>query len=101
MVKQRFLTHFKPWLVAISKAGALIVLYQYFDQMRTRLQRPPLNVSDVLMAATIVLFVLALLCILRAWGEWCWFKLSSLRKFVSDLQRGPADHRRTQGMRSQ
>ena len=27
MVKQRFLTHFKPWLIAVCKAGALIVGY--------------------------------------------------------------------------
>src|SRR5580698_11577369 len=61
MVKQRFLTHFKPWLIAICKAGALIVTYQLLDQIRTRLQHPPLNISDVVTAASIALFALALL----------------------------------------
>ena len=35
MVKQRFLTHFKPWLVAVIKVTGLIVAYQLFDQVRT------------------------------------------------------------------
>jgi len=61
MVKQRFLTHFKPWLIAVTKAGALIVTYQLLDQIRIRLQRPPLDISDVLRASTIVLLTLAVL----------------------------------------
>lgn len=79
MVKQRFLTHFKPWLIAVSKAGGLIVAYQVFDQIRIRLQRPPLNISDVLRTATIALFTLALVCSVWAWGEWCCFKLRRFR----------------------
>lgn len=79
MVKQRFLTHFKPWLVAVSKAGALIVTYQLLDQIRIRLQRPPLDISDVMTAATIALLTLGLFCGLWAWGEWCCFKLRRFR----------------------
>ncbi len=79
MVKQRFLAHFKPWLFALGKTGALIVGYQLLDQIRIRLQHPPLNIADVLTAATVALFVLALFCALWAWGEWCWFRL---RRFV-------------------
>ena len=79
MVKQRFLTHFKPWLIAICKAGALIVTYQLLDQIRTRLQRPPLNISDVVQAATIALFALALLSVCWAGGEWCRFKMRRFR----------------------
>jgi hypothetical protein len=79
MVKQRFLTHFKPWLIAVSKAGALIVTYQLFDQVCTRFQHPPLNIFDVLRAATILLCALALLCAFWAWGEWCSFKLRRFR----------------------
>jgi hypothetical protein len=80
MVKQRFLTHFKPWLFAVGKAGALIVGYQLFDQIRMRLQCPPLDISDVLVAAAVAISVLALFCGLWAWGEWFWFRL---RSFVS------------------
>jgi len=84
MVKQRFLAHFKPWLVAVSKAGALIVAYQVLDQIRMRLQHPPLNISDVVSAATIVLLALALFCGFWAWGEWCCFKLRGFRGMWSD-----------------
>ena len=83
-MKQRFLTHFRPWLIAVSKAGGLIVAYQLFDQVRTRLQRPPLGVSDVVTAATIMLFALALFCGFWAWGEWCCFKLRRFRGLWSD-----------------
>jgi len=71
MVKQRFLTHFKPWLIVVGKAGALIVGYQLFDQIRIRLQRPPLDISDVVTAATIALLALALLCACWAWESGC------------------------------
>ena len=37
MVKQRFLTHFKPWLFAVIKVVGLIVGYQLFDKARTYL----------------------------------------------------------------
>jgi hypothetical protein len=86
MVKQRFLTHFKPWLIAISKAGALIVAYQLFDQIRKRLQYAPLNITDVVKAATIALLALALFCGVWAWGEWCWFKLRRIRRFSSEFK---------------
>jgi hypothetical protein len=83
MVKQRFLTHFKPWLIAVCKAGALIVTYQLLDQIRSWLQHPPLNISDVVTAATIALFALALLCACWAWGEWCCFKMRRFRGWWS------------------
>ena len=83
MVKQRFLTHFKPWLVAVIKAGGLIVGYQTLDQIRSQLQYAPLDIGDVLKALTTALFALALLCGLWAWGEWCWFKLRRFRKSVA------------------
>ena len=79
MVKQRFLTHFKPWLIVVGKAGALIVGYQLFDQIRIRLQRPPLDISDVVTAATIALLALALLCACWAWGEWLCFRMRRFR----------------------
>ena len=86
MVKQRFLTRFKPWLFAVGKAGALIVGYQLLDQIRIRLQHPPLNITDVLMAATAALFALALFCALWAWGEWCWFRLRSFVRFSREFR---------------
>ena len=86
MVKQRFLTHFKPWLIAVSKAGALIVIYQLIDQICIRLQHPPLDISDVMTAATIALLALGLFCGLWAWGEWCCFKLRRFRGLRSDYK---------------
>jgi len=87
MVKQRFLTHFKPWLFAVIKVVGLIVGYQLFDETRTYFQYAPLNSVDVVVAAMAVLFVIGLLCGLWAWGEWCWFKLCGFRRFCSGLQR--------------
>jgi hypothetical protein len=97
MVKQRFLTHFRPWLVAVTKAGALIVAYQLLDQIRIRLEYAPLDIGDVVMAATTALFALALFYALWAWGEWCWFKLRRFRSFYRELKQEFTDyrHRRT------
>ena len=53
MVKQRFLTHFKPWLFAVIKVGVLIVGYQLFDQIRAYFQYAPLTIMDVVTASTI------------------------------------------------
>ena len=87
MVKQRFLTHFKPWLFAVVKVVGLIVGYQLFDETRTYLQYAPLNSVDVVVAATVALLAIGLLCRLWAWGEWCWFKLRRLWRFCSELKR--------------
>ena len=86
MVKQRFLTHFKPWLIAVTKAGALIVTYPLLDRICIWLQRPPLNIADVVMAATIALFALALFCTLWAWAEWCRFKFRRFHAFWSNFK---------------
>ena len=81
MVKQRFLTHFKPWLVAVVKVTGLIVAYQLFDQVRTYFQHASLSIANVVSGATALLFAIGLLCMVTAWGEWCWFKLRRLRWF--------------------
>ncbi len=94
MVKQRFLTHFKPWLSAVIKVGGVIVGYQLFDQLRTRFQYPPLNIVDVVRAATVALSVVGLLCAIWAWGEWCWFKLRRLQTSCGELKRALNDVRR-------
>ena len=100
MVKQRFLTHFKPWLFAVGKAGALIVGYQLFDQIRTRLQHPPLNIPDVLTAATVVLSALALFCALWAWGEWFWFRFRSFVRVSREFRLAFRNHRNQQRLRT-
>jgi hypothetical protein len=100
MVKQRFLTHFKPWLFAVIKVVGLIVGYQLFDETRTQFQYTPLNSVDVVVAATVVLLAISLLCGLWAWGEWCWFKLRGLRRFSSELKRAFNNRRRPRTIRT-
>jgi hypothetical protein len=92
MVKQRFLTHFKPWLFAVIKVGGLIVGYQLFDQIRTYFQHPPFNIMDVVTAATVALLVIAMVCELWTWGEWCWFRLRSLRVLFAELKSACNNH---------
>ncbi len=98
MVKQRFVTHFKPWLFAVTKAGGLIVGYQTLDQIRAGLRYSPLDILDVLKGAAIALLTLALFCALWAWGEWCGFKLRAFRRFCSELRRASADHAPSSGI---
>ena len=93
MVKQRFLTHFKPWLVAVIKVTGLIVAYQLFDQIRTYFQYTPLSIATLMLAAAVTLFVIGLLCIVRACGEWCWFKLRGFR-WVRSRSAGISTNRR-------
>jgi hypothetical protein len=86
MVKQRFLTHFKPWLFAVTKIVGFIVGYQLLNATRTYFQYTPVNSVDVVVAATVALLVIGLLCGLWAWGEWCWFKLHRLRRSCRELK---------------
>ena len=94
MVKQRFLTHFKPWLYSVIKVGGVIVGYQLFDQLRTCFQYAPFNIGDVVGTATGALFMIGLLCMIRAWAEWCWFRLRRLRTFCSELRLASIEVRR-------
>ena len=94
MVKQRFLTRFKPWLYAVIKVVGVIVGYQLFDQIRTYFQYPPLNIVDVVVAATAALFALGLICAIWAWAEWCCFKLRRIRILGSEIKRVFNDVRR-------
>ena len=65
MVKQRFLTHFKPWLIAVCKVGALIVRINFSIRSARGFNIRLSTSSDVVTAATIALFALALaLCML-------------------------------------
>jgi hypothetical protein len=92
MVKQRFLTHFKPWLFAVIKVGVLIVGYQLFDQIRAYFQYAPLTIMDVVTASTIALLVITMVCGLWAWGEWCWFRLRRLRALLIELKTACSNH---------
>jgi hypothetical protein len=93
MVKQRFLTHFKPWLVAVIKVTGLIVAYQLFDQFRTYFQYASLSIANVVSGATALLLVIGLLCMIAAWGEWCWFTLRRLRWFFRKFGEGSRANR--------
>jgi len=96
MVKQRFLTQFKPWLVAVIKVTGLIVAYQLFDQIRTYFQYSSLSIANVVSGAIVLLFVVGLLCMITAWGEWCWFRLRRLRWFFRKLGEATRANRNAQ-----
>src|SRR4029077_16125246 len=100
MVKQRFLTHFKPWLFAVTKVVGLIVGYQLFDAIRTSFQYERLKRVAFAVAATAALLAIGLLCGLWAWGEWCWFKLRSLRRLCSELKQAINNRRRPRTVRT-
>ncbi len=100
MVKQRFWTHFKPWLFAVSRVAGPIVGYQFLNQARAFFQYAPLGVADVLVGVSVALLVIGLLCGLWAWGEWCWFRLCSLRGLCSELKRAFINHRRPLAVRT-
>ncbi|HZQ21948.1 MAG TPA: hypothetical protein VFA89_04045 [Terriglobales bacterium] len=85
MVRHRFLTYFKPWLVAVIKVTGLIVAYQLVDQVRTYFQYASLSIANVVSGATVLLFVIGLFCMITAFGEWCWFKLRRLRWFLRKI----------------
>ena len=93
MVKQRFLTRFKPWLYAVIKVVGVIVGYQLIDQARRYFQYAPLNIVDLVLAATATLFAIGLLCAIWAGGEWCWFKLRRFRWSSRKFGRIPRDSR--------
>jgi len=100
MVKQRFLTHFKPWLFAVIRVVGLIVGYQLFDKTRTCFQYAPLNSVDVAAAAAVALLAIGLLCGVWAWGEWCWFKLRRIRRFCIELKQAFNNRRRQRTIRT-
>ena len=100
MVKQLFLTHFKPWLVAVIKVTGLIVAYQLFDQVRTYFQYASLNIANVVSGAIVILFVIGLLCMITAWGEWCWFRLRRFRRFFRKFKETSKANRYAQTTKS-
>jgi hypothetical protein len=100
MVKQRFLTHFKPWLFAVSRVAGPIVGYQLLNQARAFFQYAPLGVADVLAGASVALLVIGLLCGLWAWGEWWWFQLRGLRGLCRELKLAFNNHWRPPAVRT-
>ena len=100
MVMQRFWTHFKPWLFAVSRVAGPIVGYQLLNQARAFFHYAPLGVADVLVGVSVALLVVGLLCGLWAWGEWCWFRLRAVWWFCSKRKRAFNNHWRPQTVRT-
>ena len=86
MVKQRFLVLFRRWLFTVARVFGPILLFEGFVLVRQYLNYAPLGFLDLLMGTLITLLTTALLCLLWAWGEWCWSKLRRVRGFVGELR---------------
>ena len=86
MVKQRFLVLFRRWLFTVARVFGPILLFEGFVLVRQDLNYAPLGFLDLLMGTLVTLLTTALLCLLWAWGEWCWSKLRRVRGFVSELR---------------
>ena len=86
MVKQRFLVLFRRWLFTVAKVFGPILLFEGFVLVRQYLNYAPLGFLDLLMGTLVTLLTTALLCLLWAWGEWCWSKLRRVRGFMRELR---------------
>ncbi len=87
MVKQRFLTLFKPLAITFAKVFGPILAYHLFGLGREYFQFLPLSLLELLMGAGALLLSVALICALRAWGEWQWSQLRRMRGFAGELRR--------------
>jgi hypothetical protein len=87
MVRQRFVTLFKPLVITFAKVFGLIFGYHLFGLGRQYFHYLPLSLLELLMATGGVLVSIALGCVLWAWGEWQWSQLRRLRGFASELKR--------------
>jgi hypothetical protein len=92
MVKQRFVTLFKPLAVTFAKVFGPILGYHLFGIGREYFQFLPLSLVELLMGAGGILLAIALLFTLWAWGEWQWSQLRRLRGFASELRRCSRDY---------
>jgi hypothetical protein len=95
MVKQRFLVLFRRCLFTAAKVFGPILLFEVFVLVRQCLQYAPLGILDLLMGVQATLLIIALVCLLWAWGEWWWSKLRRLSGFVSELRHGSRSYCRT------
>ena len=87
MVKQRFATLFKPLVITFAKVFGAILGYHLFGMTREYFQYLPIKLVELLVGGGAVLLTIALLCWLRAWGEWSWSKLGRLHGFCGELRR--------------
>jgi hypothetical protein len=92
MVKQRFVTLFKPLTVTFAKVFGPILGYHLFGLGREYFQFLPLSLLELLMGTGGILLSLALVCALWACGEWQWSQLRWLRGFASELRRCSRDY---------
>ncbi len=81
MVKQRFLVLFRRWLFTVARVFGPILLFEGFVLVRQYLNYAPFGFLDLLMGTLFTLLTTALLCLLWAWGDWCWSKLRRVRGF--------------------
>lgn len=87
MVKQRFLTRFRPAVVTVLKVFGPVLGYQLLELVLGHFRYLPPSILDVLMVAAAILLVIALICGAWAWGEWSWARLRRLRFFWSEVKR--------------
>lgn len=92
MVRQRFVTLFKPLAVTFAKVFVPILAYHLFGLAREYFHYLPISLLELLMAAGGVLVSIALGSVLWAWGEWQWSQLRRLRGFASALKRCSRDY---------
>jgi hypothetical protein len=86
MVKQRFRVLFRRWFFTVAKVCGPILLYELFVLVRQHFQYVPLGFLDLLEGTLVAFLLTALLCWLRALGEWMWSRLRRLRGFLSQLR---------------
>ena len=86
MVKQRFRVLFRRWFFTVGKVCGPILMFELFVTVRQRFQYVPPSISDLLMGALLAFLLTALLCWLRAFGEWMWSRLRRVRGFLSELR---------------
>ena len=100
MVKQRFVTLFKPLAITFARVFGPILGYHLFGLGREYFRFLPLRLLELLMGAGAILLSIALICALRACGEWQWAQLRRLRGFASELRRCSREYWQPQTVRT-
>ncbi len=99
MVKQRFVTLFRPLIITFTKVFGAVLGYHLFGMAREYFQYLPIRLVELLVGGGAVLLTIALLCWLWAWGEWLWSKLRRLRGFCGELTRCSRDYWKPEAVR--
>jgi len=100
MVKQRFVTLFRPLTVTFAKVFGAVLGYHVFGMAREYFQYLPIRLVELLVGGGAVLLTIALLCWLWAWGEWSWSKLRRLRGFCGELRRSSRNYWKPEAVRT-